>query len=496
MKLKVTLTTATALGLIMTASAYAGGSSTYITQDGNSQSAAIDQSGSTSGASVGTSGTPFLQDNGATGGLSPLGIGGNILTITQTGSDNEVGVDTQSFQSGTANRANIEQDGTGNSANLQQTGAHNGPNGVQDVHGYWSNDADAGSILQNGSGGTVNVTQTNAADAIYGNAFNIGQSGTGNTSTVNQTGDNLVWIRQGTSLPDIWWGPLTPVAGALSDSTIDVTQNGGHVPVTPGNWTNYAAVAQGNGTLNHITIGQTGSANSADVNQSGDGNIFSSTQVSPTLNMDWNYVGGEAGWPGGDGPIVQTGNGNQYNNYQDGTNLLALGSQVGDSNYLTNFQYGDSNKLYSTQTGSAGDEIWNQQHGNDGTATYTQSGSYNVATLQDQLGSSNTVDVTQTGDGTAGAKNTVTMLQNGDTNSIVMEQSGLAGNEAYLVQGGTFSGAPFTTTTLSPGTAGDGNHIDGSQDGSTNYVAVSQNGNSNNANFSQTGTGNSAVITQ
>jgi hypothetical protein len=367
----------------------AGGGSVYLTQTGDDQLATITQSGGTDDR-VGTSGTPFLQKNGG-------GDGGNTLIINQAGSQNRVN---SSFQSGTANRANIEQLGNNNTATLRQTGALNGSDDIQDVHGYWSNDNDGGSILQdaNDVNGKVEVTQSNSANAEYGNAFNIGQSGNTNRATVNQTGDNLVWIRQGTPNPDVWWGPLTPAGGLLSNSTIEVTQNGGHVagPEAGTTYVNYAGIAQGNGNLNKIVISQSGDANNADINQSGSNNIFSSTQTSSNGNTAWNFVGTEGGWPDGSldqTPIVQRGNDNEYRSIQSGTNLWAFGSQIGNDNFLSNTQSGDRQTLYTAQNGNS-NTIYSVQAGDSNTATVTQNNSSSLSNTN-QNGSGNTATITQ-----------------------------------------------------------------------------------------------------
>jgi hypothetical protein len=70
-----------ALGLV--SSAFATGSSTYISQTGTGEIATIDQTASTGEAMVGTVTNAFLQQNGG-------GNGGNKVRITQGGSGNSV----------------------------------------------------------------------------------------------------------------------------------------------------------------------------------------------------------------------------------------------------------------------------------------------------------------------------------------------------------------------------------------------------------------------
>lgn len=524
----VLLTSVSAIGIGFASAAMADGSATYLDQIGDNQSAAIDQSGSTSGATVGTSTNPFYQTNGA-------GTGGNVLVINQnSGSNSELaniaslvavgsGNSVTGFQSGTDNNAEIDQMGSNSSVLLEQTGANNGAVGIPfTTPNFWTNSPYGNVVVQDSTsdGSRVELVQTTAVTAPLGNTFSIGQGGIDNLIDVEQTGYNKLWVRQGSGAPDLWpwtWGnPFDPSSAIgpanslsmLDNSTITVIQDTTIVgdPFAR----NYAALGQGGGTVNSLTVHQYGASNAAIANQVGSNNTFSSIQTNLAAGADWNFVGGEAGWPGGMNPVTgvlndfrpieQIGDNNEYYSTQSGTNLWALGNQKGNFLTLTNSQSGDVNKLFSIQSGDNND-ISNTQTGDDGTATYNQSGSYNVATLQDQKGTFNSVNVTQTGTGTVGNENTVTMLQNGDgsslqVNSITMLQSGGGGNAAYLVQGGTFSGGPLTATTLTAGAAGHGNTIVGSQAGDDNYAATSQNGDGNVANFSQTGTGNVTTITQ
>src|SRR6185312_9444429 len=98
--------------------------------------------------------------------------------------------------------------------------------------------------------------------------------GAGNTTTATQIGSDMLWVRQSTDTPSVWYSPLQ-VASAETNSTITVYQSGGLAHLN----TDYAALAQGGGNANQISVTQVGYALSADVNQNGSNNIFTSYQM-------------------------------------------------------------------------------------------------------------------------------------------------------------------------------------------------------------------------
>ena len=374
-RLLLTTVSVIALGLGATA-AMAGGSSSYDSQEGTNQTANIDQSAGTND-SVGTVGNPFDQNNGG-------GSGGNTITITQTGSYNSFGKTANSFQSGTGNRANIVQNGYNSDVELQQTGTNNGPNDILNTHGYWSNDNDGGLIAQDS---TANNSKVSVVQNGSNNAFNIGQGGYGNTTTATQVGDNLLWIRQGTNSPDVWYSPLA-LSSSENNSTITVSQSGGYVDADH-NYVNYAALSQGGGNANQMTVTQVGNANSVDFNQNGSNNVFTSSQ-----SGFGNFVGGESGWPLAESaPFSQSGSGNQYINNQVGNYANANGSQLGNNNYVSNYQSGNYNAISGTQNGN-NNQVYSWQTGNYDTLSYSQVASNNYIS-NSQSGSNNTVTIHQ-----------------------------------------------------------------------------------------------------
>lgn len=384
-KLLLTTVSAIALGVCATA-ALASGSATYTNQSGDNQTANIDQSGGNYDQ-VGTSGAAFVQNDGG-------GSGGNTITITQTGTYNTFGVSAQSFQSGSANAATIIQSGYNSSVELQQTGTGNGPSypAGTDYRIYWSNDVNGGSIVQDSTSNSSNVF---LAQNGTGNIFNIGQGGHNNQTTATQVGDNMLWVRQGTLSPDVWWSPFAASfessSATESNSTISVYQN------APESFalSNYAALLQGGGNANNITVTQFGSTNNADVIQNGSNNVFWSYQAG-----SGNYVGAEAGdltvtssVPLIQVPITQIGIGNKYYSTQVGVNAIALATQTGDYNYVYNYQSGSDNIIVGAQSGTS-NQVYSWQTGATDILNYTQTGANNFVS-NIQSGSGNTVTIHQ-----------------------------------------------------------------------------------------------------
>lgn len=454
---KLLLTSTSILAVAFASQAFAGGSSSYTSQTGNNQQATITQSATGNNNQVGTLANPFLQQNGV--GAVTGGTGGNVISITQTGSDNHVVGEVgylhpaapagAAGQSGTNNHATIQQNGVNGDVVLQQNGHNNGT-----TAGY------GGSIIQSATTGGDHVYVRETGD---NNDFNIKQSNTGSSQ------HNRVTLIQG-------FYDSSP-ASIGSNNLAIISQTGGPSTGHSLNSKQYGAynrlnsIQTGTGLTNSFTSSQTNSGgtsatpNSITNNQTGSGDAA-------TVNQDGNL-------------LVVT-------NAQSGTlNTLNVIAQTGTMNNIANTQSGSSNT--ATVTGQAGnnEQISNKQTGNNGTATYSQTGAYNIATLQDQKGSGNTFSANQSGVGGNGYTNVILAGQNGDNNTIDMTQSGDWSNKAYLAQGFTIGG-----TAIHVAAAQNGNHITGVQGGNSNTAFVSQNSNGNTGSFSQTGVGNTTTVKQ
>jgi hypothetical protein len=430
MKLKLVFATATAVGLLMGSGvvlAAPGGGSVYLSQTGNDQNAEIDQT-SGNGDKVGTSvGSPFIQENYNGTGSNKLVINQNAWTTSEfanpaafsnPGSNNT----TTGWQAGTENSAEIDQEGSNSTVSLQQTGAHNGWTGAGTSGDPWSNSPYANAIVQDYTANysSIDLKQTSTSATAKGNFFSVGQGGYNNkiTATATSTSNNVnrpsndLWIRQGTTAPEsfpaTWWGvnPFDPAVtsnslSAVNNSKITVTQTGGGVDAI-----NYAALGQGGGSTNQMTVTQTNGNNNLDANQIGGGNIFTSTQANTGAGdysaNDWNFVGGEGGWPAGydnpfasgdPGPIMQIGTGNEYNSIQSGMNLWAFGSQIGNYNFLSSTQTGNLDVLYTAQNGN-NNEIYSIQDGTSNTETVSQSHNLSYSNVNQQ-GTGNNASILQ-----------------------------------------------------------------------------------------------------
>ncbi|HYW73058.1 MAG TPA: hypothetical protein VE961_18675, partial [Pyrinomonadaceae bacterium] len=221
------------LAIGFTASAYAGGSSSFTSQTGTNQTLTIDQTGGNNNQ-VGTGINPFLQENGA-------GTGGNVINITQTGANNTFGVGIASVQSGTQNFANINQSGSNSSVNLRQIGNFNGVSNDHDasdgIAAEVVGENEGSFIKQSASFSSVNVFETG-----NGNAFFITQQGgTKNAIGVTQQGD---------------------------ENYVTMNQNGSSL---------FASVGQF-GTLNTVTSTQTGVGNQLFAGQTGNNNVLNNDQ--------------------------------------------------------------------------------------------------------------------------------------------------------------------------------------------------------------------------
>ncbi|MFT0879442.1 curlin [Rhodopseudomonas sp. G2_2311] len=416
-------------------SASADSNVVYLDQSGTSQDATITQSHSGFNQ-VGTAANPFSQSDGS-------GSGHNSLTVTQSGDHNRFAVNLPGFQSGKANSAEVSQAGKNSSVDLQQTGTKNGVAFLP-----WTNGPITDGIRQDGTANGSAVTlQQNGKN----NVFDIAQGGAGNRTNVSQSGNNgMVYVRQDTSLPDTTLrNPKPYKSNAGNNSTIDVNQT------TTSGWT-YAAVAQGGGDGNHVTIGQNGSLLNAGVNQSGSGNVFYSSQT------DNGNAAGQRTLLGPDTPIKQIGDNNSYSNFQSGTGNSANGTQTGSFNVALNIQSGSVNELTGTQKG-IGNSVTSTQSGAREYLRYSQtSTSYGNTIVSSQSGGGDDAYLSQNGNG-----NSINGSQSGGLlNTVTAEQAG-NGNTAQYAQVGSLNGLTLTQT-------GNGNHSATNQTGVHNVIKVTQ----------------------
>lgn len=183
----------------------------------------------------------------------------NDAIIGQTGVGNYSDVQ-QDFQNGSA-VANVDQNGTGggvNSVYIDQISAGFATNPAQFAVG-----ADA-SATQDGSGNMSTISQTgystSDATANYASSDQVGDD---NTSEIRQPGtDNMATVSQTGDLH------YSQILQGGNGNTAEVSQNGnGH-----------SSIIDQDGSNNVATVGQSSSGNMSTVNQGGNGNTATVTQ--------------------------------------------------------------------------------------------------------------------------------------------------------------------------------------------------------------------------
>jgi hypothetical protein len=458
------------------------------------------------------------------------------------------------------------QTGNNQQATITQSGDNNSVGGSELVPFLQQN----GSGALAGSGGNViTINQTGNGNQVDGDTWYVhpaaplgavGQSGTGNVSTIQQDGSNgIVMLQQQGHYNGTTPGyggyihqtnttngnqAIVHQAGDYNDFTITQSgsnsPNGGHnrAELTQGSYVtlgyyNLADINQAGGpnTGHRLSSGQYGNYNYLHSTQTGQllANWFTSTQIgtggySGQQNQIWNDQSGsnenanvtQNGYSlkiyntqRGTGDTLkvtlQSGNDNTITNTQDSAsigNLVQVDSQAGSNNNINSYQTGNSNVATVTRQSGISGLIDNRQSGSNGSATYDQQGTYNKAILQDQIGTYGQLNVVQE---TTAWNNVVVAYQNsaassGLENKINVTQGGGSSNSAYLLQGANFGvtlpTAGSTHISGAGGTPGFNNQIVLTQDGSQNYAAISQNVNNNVSVTTQSGSNNSAIIKQ
>lgn len=416
---KFLLASTSILAVAFASQAFAGGSSTNLSQTGNYQSATIDQTGANKGQVGAKSGNPFLQQDGA-------GSGGNVISIMQTGTENEVGATVLSWQSGTQNSANITQNGDKGSVTLQQTGNYNGSSSSTIFQGSKSSydkvtlqqqgDFNQFSIWQdrwvNDPSASVYANTVKAVQSGSSNIVNSAQYGTQNEVDLTQWGNNnQFYSDQGFSNPRSYvslakafqWNDggganlISSNQGGGSYHSLNVDLQYGH------NNTIYNTQTRDYTAL-HVVV-QSGSFLTIDSRQDGPGNT--ATVLSQT---------------GNDNRITNRQNGNWSSTAtftQNGSNLLINNTQTGGSNQATFIQNASSSTIDSFQSAT----------GNNLTAT--QAGYNSYANLL-QTADNNTIVGSQNGYG-AGAQNQAWVSQTSAGNTATYNQSG-SGNYNSIKQ--------------------------------------------------------------
>lgn len=446
MKLKITLASATALGLLAGSALAGDDNKSYVSQQGDFNKALIEQdSGNDNQAG---SATRNITQVGSTANIQA--IKNNELEITQSGNSNSVGLDanTNTFGSsgiyqrqaytGTSSYASskniidIDQTSDGNrvGAVSQHTATHVGDNKLVIVQRGLGNNT-VGSVSQYRTQTTQNVVdidqagQNNTIARVeqYVTAYGGGAAEQANRFIVSMTGNNNGNAQLGgaaaasgaQSSTLIQGSPANPARDNYANLTISgdnnqfgVSQYG--VTNTVGNLIisgdgNQVGTYQ-SGNRNTVSLAEVGGhGNDIGIRQVGDDNL-----AGATVNGNDNRISAKQDGDNNNISALVTGNNNGAGVFTDlAASALASGaglfsgdlSQIGSNHNINltisssqnQFAFlqtnGSSNELTATISGGNSNQAVGVQNGSDNVATLTQAGGGNVAVFQ-QIGSGNT----------------------------------------------------------------------------------------------------------
>ena len=428
---------ATALGLVMSAAAFADSNNAYVDQSGDYNSALITQGGS--GNEAGKQGRVVRQTSNEKTGADRI----NRLTIAQGGDNNKVGLG--------ANGLSLSQgDGVIQLKNYL-------PDPQNNLGGYNTID-----INQATNSNVIGAISQYTATHLGGNSLTVRQEGgdgnqiakvmqyrtqtTTNEATVTQDGDGNVLQA------------LRQVArNAGNKNTITATFNGDGNGANPMTGAFSVAAGAASSEINQGVDINTSIYNSnVNVLISGDNNAFGVTQVGGLSKLQ--FVAN----------LSVLGSENQTAIYQGGTHQTASLTVDGSYNDVGIRQLGSTNGGVVTVTG------------NDNNLGLLQNGSGNLATIN-LFGDGNNVGALSGAAAIAGlTTGLVSPLGNGNTATLTVGTLAASdGNRFGVLQSGDDNTATATVS------GGDGNQFGISQVGSDNVASLTQTGSFNVAGISQ-----------
>ena len=411
MKLKIVLSTATALGLIMAGSALANDSNTlYLDQNGDGNTARVVQdvpnfTNEIGGNDIGTAGDPvtqqgdgneFYYDNGTS--VSNHGVGDNdIIKAEQIGNSNYMRFHDQGGSD--TNRSNdIQQVGDDNYADF----VHNS-----------ADDSLTGIVLQQGDENFLRIQQ----EAGTGNqVLSARQIGSGNGASAVTSAHLGTYIYQRGS------GNLITEAtikgsdnGGINNRALYILQRGNN----NGQGLSVADILGSNG--NNISVEQIGDGNDFGVWQ-GTSTASTGNDAKVTQDGDSNYA-----------YVTQFGDGNEIIVDQDGNGNSATANFNGSGNGVGSLS-GDAGTLASAHSELTQGTIFQDSSSaiSGNTVTYTVTGNNNLFAFA-QIGAANTITGTV---GSLGASNgnQVAVLQAGSSNVSSFSQNGGGSNNIAITQ--------------------------------------------------------------
>jgi hypothetical protein len=466
MKLKIALSTATAIGLLaLTGAAWAGDNNeAYTDQNGNGNNILIQQSAGPGDNTVGLDGAPILQ-NGDSNSFSErqftgggFSRGDNDITAAEQRGNSNVFGSSYSNNAGGNDIDSVLQYGNSNWISIGRDNQREG---------------DIGTIIQGNAGnqptgGNNNYLTISQVSQVVGGAPFVANSGDGNSiDLVQQIGSNNGSAGPSGPQNPYQWGTRISQAGhgnKISESTVIGSNNSApgaffygsynDVGSDPGLLANnsnaYRSVQRitqrgdDNGQIASRAVTRGSNGNYIFVDQNGDLNNFD-LQQGIDANSTKNQI-----------TALQKGNGNAVSNNQVGSNDYFSSVQTGNFNVLDGEQYQDNNTIRASFTGDSNGV--GAMSGNAGNLVSTTNG-------PPSLGGGH-------------------LMRNG-----LITQDGMD-NTANLTVTSSLNKFAFLQK-------GDGNTIDGTVDtDDSNQAAVRQVGNNNNSTFAQSGNGNNLAVSQ
>ena len=459
MNLKLSLATATALGLLM-GSALADSNFANVEQSGADNDGSVVQ-GPGDGNALGTI------DSLAPGAALQSG-NNNDMTVLQSGSLNEIGTEGDGFdQTGRRNFATVTQTSDENLVGeIQQSAVTNNGNG---------NPRNTLTITQQGGNGntidSVQQTRVNSGNAQAGNVATITQGTSGNSAS----GGNGVGLLS----QDGRGNNATVIQSSGANQLGTLLQEGRN---------NIATLTQQTGDGNSAgTIEQDGNGNSAGLTFSGAGN--GTVDFTGLVSAQFPGLIQGSAYQYGSGNILSftaSGDANSFGFSQDGDGNMISGTVVEDSNQVGVLQDGDDNIANVGITGSQNQVAIGQTPGviivfgiplpngaADNLATVNIIGDLNMVGVS-QLGRNNNADA-----GIDGDDNDVDVRQDsnligntaaativGDDNDLLIDQDG-ANNASATVTGNTnlLDIVQAGLSSATAGVTGDDNVVSIDQDG-------------------------------
>lgn len=283
-----------------------------VSQSGTGNTGAAEQSGVEPSTSATITQTGTNNHVGGPGGTT-AGIvqsnGNGIVQVSQTGSNNNVGIVQDSLEA-IPSIADIVQAGNANSAVTHQSF----DSGI-DIH-----------VRQNGSGNATNISQGGEDSVIR-----VTQNGTNNDATV--VGDGTT--RLGQAIEQNGDGNTVTATAINADSNnadYTITQTGAH---------NNAIANQTRSSFSLLSIQQLGAGNQSDITQTGDLQSGTINQNGSGNLASINQAGFASAEPrlGNTALITQAGNNNNATIRQAGDAFTATVSQIGAGNYANVYQH-------------------------------------------------------------------------------------------------------------------------------------------------------------